>query len=77
MRLWSEMTNLSHTAELGGAFAVWAASSEARFLHGRMVWASWDVEELASPEIRGKLEQDIELLRYGIDGLYGGDRRKW
>ena len=27
-------------------FAVWLASDEARYLRGKMVWASWDVDEL-------------------------------
>jgi hypothetical protein len=25
---------------------VWAASDEAKFLNGKSVWASWDVDEL-------------------------------
>ncbi|KAJ3526328.1 hypothetical protein NM208_g11110 [Fusarium decemcellulare] len=31
---------------LPGDFAVWAASDEAKFLSGRFVWATWDVDEL-------------------------------
>ena len=31
---------------LAGNFAVWLASPEAAFLHGRFVWAEWDVDEL-------------------------------
>ena len=34
------------TVELAADFAVWAVSPEASFLHGRFVWANWDVEEL-------------------------------
>jgi hypothetical protein len=30
-----------NTDDLPGAFAVWAASKEAEFLHGRYVFASW------------------------------------
>ena len=33
-------------ADLAGAFALWAVSSEARLLHRKMVWAHWDVTEL-------------------------------
>ncbi|KAF5641737.1 peroxisomal short-chain alcohol dehydrogenase [Fusarium tjaetaba] len=31
---------------LPGHFSVWAATPEASFLHGRFVWANWDVDEL-------------------------------
>ncbi|KAF8867044.1 NAD(P)-binding protein [Acephala macrosclerotiorum] len=33
-------------AKLPGDFMVWAASPEADFLHGKLVWANWDVDEL-------------------------------
>ncbi|KAF2126489.1 NAD(P)-binding protein [Dothidotthia symphoricarpi CBS 119687] len=58
--------------ELTGAFAVWAASKEAAFLHGRFVWCSWDVEELATGEIRKRLDEDFYYLRTSIVGLRGG-----
>lgn len=32
--------------ELPANFMVWAASSEAEFLKGKLVWANWDVDEL-------------------------------
>jgi len=57
---------------LPGAFAVWAASKEARFLHGRFVWASWDVDELATGEVAKRMEEDGSYLRVGIMGLVGG-----
>ncbi|KAL8367201.1 hypothetical protein RB599_010279 [Gaeumannomyces hyphopodioides] len=56
-------------AELSGSFAVWAASPEARFLHGRFVWASWDVEELATGPVRKRMEEDHDFLRVGVVGL--------
>ncbi|KAH7145906.1 hypothetical protein B0J13DRAFT_666553 [Dactylonectria estremocensis] len=31
---------------LSGDFTVWAASEEAQFLNGRLVWATWDANEL-------------------------------
>jgi hypothetical protein len=60
------------TDELCGAFAVWAASKEAAFLHGRFVWCSWDVEELAAGELRRRLDEDPDFLRASIVGLKGG-----
>ncbi|CAK7207869.1 hypothetical protein SEUCBS139899_010684 [Sporothrix eucalyptigena] len=61
--------------ELPGDFTVWAASKEARFLHGRYVYATWDVDELASKEIRDKLDADHNYLRPGIVGLTNGGHR--
>ncbi|KAI7778405.1 hypothetical protein LA080_002175 [Diaporthe eres] len=61
---------------LAGSEAVWLASPEARFLHGRFVWASWDVDELKSDEIRKTLAEDVEFLKIGVLGLKGGDRRR-
>ncbi|KAI8687044.1 hypothetical protein LRP88_13591 [Fusarium phalaenopsidis] len=54
---------------LPASVAVWAASDEAAFLHGRFIWARWDVEELASGEIRERLESDEKFLRVGVHGL--------
>ncbi|KAJ4321011.1 hypothetical protein N0V84_005592 [Fusarium piperis] len=54
---------------LPASVAVWAASEEAAFLHGRFIWAPWDVEELASGEIRERLESDEKFLRIGVHGL--------
>ncbi|EED18515.1 short-chain dehydrogenase, putative [Talaromyces stipitatus ATCC 10500] len=57
--------------DLCGAFAVWTATDEAKFLHGRFVWASWDVEELASGELRKRIDEDPYFLRTSISGLNG------
>ncbi|KAF5670148.1 peroxisomal short-chain alcohol dehydrogenase [Fusarium circinatum] len=54
---------------LPGAFAVWCASDEAAFLHGRFVWSAWDVEELKSGSIRDRLDKDGQFLRIGVHGL--------
>lgn len=64
----------SHTFidELCGSFAVWAASNEAEFLHGRFAWASWDVEELATGDIRKRIDSDPEYLRASIVGANSG-----
>ncbi|CAJ2513879.1 Uu.00g019980.m01.CDS01 [Anthostomella pinea] len=56
-------------ADLPGHFAVWAASPEARFLHGRFVWANWDVDELKSGEIRKRIDEDPNYLKIGVRGL--------
>ncbi|KAI0205875.1 short-chain dehydrogenase [Astrocystis sublimbata] len=55
--------------DLPGHFAVWAASPEASFLHGRFVWASWDVEKLQNGEIRKRIDDDPAYLKIGINGL--------
>ncbi|ETS87530.1 hypothetical protein PFICI_01358 [Pestalotiopsis fici W106-1] len=52
---------------LSGQFAVWAASKQANFLHGRYVWAEWDVNELKN--LRERLEKDDNLLRIGVHGF--------
>ena len=51
---------------------MWAASKEAAFLHGRFVWCSWDVEELATGENRARLEKDFYYLRASVVGLREG-----
>ncbi|ERS98796.1 hypothetical protein HMPREF1624_03986 [Sporothrix schenckii ATCC 58251] len=62
--------------ELPAHFAVWAASQEARFLHGRYVYATWDVDELvSSAELRARLDGDHNYLRPGIVGLTNGGHR--
>ncbi|KUJ09629.1 NAD(P)-binding protein [Mollisia scopiformis] len=60
------------TDELCGSFAVWAASKQAEFLHGRFVWTSWDVDELATGENRKRIDSDPEYLRASIVGANGG-----
>ncbi|KAJ4270351.1 hypothetical protein NW762_002030 [Fusarium torreyae] len=54
---------------LPSSTAVWAASDEATFLHGRFIWSGWDVEELAFGELRERLEHDENFLRVGVHGL--------
>ncbi|KAG4270407.1 hypothetical protein FPRO04_11566 [Fusarium proliferatum] len=36
------------SGEVCGGFVVWAATERAEFLHGRFIWASWDIDELAT-----------------------------
>lgn len=59
----------SFSDELCGAFAVWLATKEAEFLHGRFVWSSWDVDQLASSDIRRRIDDDPYFLRATISGL--------
>jgi hypothetical protein len=59
---------------LPGSFAVWAASKEASFLHGRYVWAAWDVEELAQSEVVERLEKDRDYLKISVKGLAWGKK---
>ncbi|KAI0206401.1 putative short-chain dehydrogenase [Astrocystis sublimbata] len=54
---------------LPGSFAVWAASPEATFLHGRFVWAAWDVDQLKSGELRKRIDEEKAFLQIGINGL--------
>ncbi|PTB69721.1 NAD(P)-binding protein [Trichoderma citrinoviride] len=53
---------------LPGQFAVWAASREAEYLHGRFVWANWDVDEVKA--VLGKqIAEEPNFLKVGIEGL--------
>ena len=51
--------------DLPGNFALWLASNEAAFLAGRLVYATWDVDELKSRA--GKIV-DNDLLKIGLRG---------
>ncbi|KAK3191219.1 hypothetical protein K4F52_002809 [Lecanicillium sp. MT-2017a] len=55
--------------DLAGHFAVWAASEEAKFLHGRFVWARWDVDELSHGPARRMINSDPNYLKVGVKGL--------
>ncbi|KAJ3808218.1 short-chain dehydrogenase/reductase [Lentinula aff. lateritia] len=60
---WDEMA-------LPADYAVWAASPEASWLHGRFVWAHWDVDELkADKSILKRLEEEKGFLKVAIQGL--------
>lgn len=39
------------------SFAVWASTKQAAFLHGRFVWANWDVQKLASWKVRFEIDR--------------------
>lgn len=55
--------------DLPGQFAVWAASEEAKFLHGRFVWAKWDVNELREGKLRETIDNEPEFLQVTVKGM--------
>ncbi|KAJ3873336.1 short-chain dehydrogenase/reductase [Lentinula edodes] len=56
--------------ELPADYAVWAASPEASWLHGRFVWAHWDVDELkTNKEFLKRMEEEKGFLRVAVQGL--------
>jgi len=76
--LYSEASSRIHAQDafdwdefaLPADFSVWAASQEASWLHGRFVWAHWDVDELkADPDVLRQLEQEKGYLKVGVQGL--------
>ncbi|KAJ4483561.1 hypothetical protein J3R30DRAFT_3698420 [Lentinula aciculospora] len=59
---WDEMA-------LPADYAVWAASPEASWLHGRFVWAHWDVDELkADKDILKRLNEEKDSLIVAVQG---------
>ncbi|KAK2044726.1 hypothetical protein LZ31DRAFT_421598, partial [Colletotrichum somersetense] len=62
-------TILEFPKNLPGHFAVWAASKEAAFLHGRFVWANWDMEEIKNGPAGERIQSDKHYLKVGVEGL--------
>lgn len=52
---------------------MWAASPEAKYLHGRYVYAAWDVEELKE-QVSERLSVDRDYLALGVKGLKWGKK---
>lgn len=48
---------------------MWAGTAEAEFLHGRFVWANWDVTELSNGGLRQQIDGDEHFLKVGMEGL--------
>lgn len=46
-------------------FAVWLASREADFLHGKFVWAHWDVDEMMET-LPQRLAKEPNCLQFGL-----------
>lgn len=51
---------------LPGHFCVWAATPAARFLHGRLVWANWDADELMAR--KEEIGDTTGMLQIGLQG---------
>ena len=62
-------TDLDFSDDLPGGFALWLASKEAAFMHGRYAYASWDVEQLATGPLRKRIDEDPYFLRVNVDGM--------
>ena len=59
---------------LSAHMAVWLASKDAAFLHGRYVWANWDADELT--EMKDRILADPAFLKVGVTGVksFGVDK---
>lgn len=40
-------------------------------MHGRFAWATWDVDELSTGNVRKRIDDDYYFLRCSVDGLKG------
>ncbi|KAJ6546875.1 hypothetical protein B0H19DRAFT_1211642 [Mycena capillaripes] len=58
-------------ASLVANFMVWVATEKAAFLHGRFLWANWDVDELIA--MKPKFESDKGFLKVGLQGVTSQD----
>ena len=52
---------------LSAHMAVWLASRDAAFLHGRFIWANWDADELM--QMKDKISADPGFLKIGVTGV--------
>lgn len=59
--------NIWDDPSLSAHMGLWLSTDAAAFLHGRYVWANWDVEELIG--MKGRLETEPGLLRIGFGGV--------
>lgn len=53
---------------------MWASTPEAAFLHGRFVWAAWDIDEYSNGGDRKRFETDEDFLRVSLGGISGAFR---
>ena len=49
-----------------GQFAVWLASSEAKFLESKYVWVNWDVDELMARAEGIKASRLLTVMLNGV-----------
>ncbi len=69
---WIEASNAKiFIVSLPASFNVWLASSEARFLKGKFLWANWDVNELRiqAQEIEASPQLTIGLVGWPFQAL--------
>jgi hypothetical protein len=38
-------------------------------MHGRFVWANWDIEEIKSRDVGKQIGKDANFLKVGVEGL--------
>ncbi|EEY19310.1 conserved hypothetical protein [Verticillium alfalfae VaMs.102] len=55
--------------KLPSDYGVWAATKEAEFLHGKFVWAGWDMDELRSEESQRQFERNPRHLSIRLVGI--------
>ncbi|KAL9948843.1 hypothetical protein D7B24_006559 [Verticillium nonalfalfae] len=55
--------------KLPADYSVWAATEEATFLHGKLAWAAWDVDELRSEESKKAFESNPHHLSIRLIGV--------
>ncbi|KAJ3547696.1 hypothetical protein NM208_g1383 [Fusarium decemcellulare] len=66
--------------DLPGRMAVWSASTEAKFLHGRFVWSNWDMDEIKNGPVGRQILEDENFLKVGVEGLtekWAGSTMDW
>ena len=52
---------------LSAHMTVWSAGKDAGFLHGRFIWANWDVGELTG--MKERIAADPAFLKIGVTGV--------
>lgn len=67
--LCANLDNVCNVVKMPADLAVWAATDEAEFLHGRWFDGHWDVEEMKAREFKDRLEADKNFLRLGLCGV--------
>jgi phage terminase large subunit-like protein len=60
--MFADFVDLTDDVGLGGAFCVWLSSEKRMWLNGRLLGATWDVDELL--EKKAQIEEQ-DLLKFG------------
>lgn len=64
-----QLTSWCDTENLPGHTAVWAATKEAQFLHGRFFLANWDIDEVRNGVVGKQIQENANFLKIGMEGL--------